>query len=156
AFFRSFQHWVRENLSTIFVDDWAGVRIILIGFSMALAVLTATAMHEFGHFLGGLIGGLRFRSLRFGPVMVRRPFRISRYRGPESVALGHAFMVPTGGERLRLKYVLMLLAGPLANLLSAYAVFKLPFKLALTSGFFVASSIFFGITNLIPLTWPAV
>jgi hypothetical protein len=48
----------------------------------------------------------------------------------------------------------MLLAGPLANLLSVYAVFSLPFKLSLTSGFFVAFSIYMGIGNLIPTSWP--
>jgi hypothetical protein len=155
-FVQSFLHWVGKNLAAIFVDEWAGVRLILTGFSMALAGLAAIAVHECGHLVAGLIGGLRFRSLRFGRVMVKRPLRISRYRGPQTVALGHAFMTPTNGNGLRSRYAAMLLAGPLANLLWAYVIFTLPFKLTLTSGFFVVFSSYLGIVSLIPFTWPSV
>jgi hypothetical protein len=146
AFFR----WAGWNFKLLFGDDWAGVRIILTGFAIALVVLTAIATHECGHFLVGLAVGFRFRSLHVWRLQIDGKLQMSRYKPSEGEVYGGTLFFPKEMRNRPLSVACMTLAGPLANLLSGYLLFILPFDKSFISGSYILASFFFGLENLVP------
>ncbi|MGH7451557.1 MAG: hypothetical protein ACRENG_09455, partial [bacterium] len=108
------------------------------------------AVHEIGHVLGGLGAGFRFSSLRIGPLQFDRRLHMSFYRGPGAAINGVANMIPVTTDKLALRGMALVLAGPVANILSGCAVLLLPFSKGFSSGLFILVSIANGLTDLLP------
>ena len=150
-----FERWFATHFKLLMANpDWAGVRLLLTGLAIALVCSAAIAIHECGHLLAGLALGFRCKSFRFGRVKIEPGWKISRYQNPEDAALGWAHMVPVRWQRLRPRTAAMILAGPMANLLSAYLQIKLWPDQSLISGSFLGVSIFMGLLNLLPIRIP--
>jgi hypothetical protein len=124
--------------------------IVGFGLSALAAFYLMLALHELGHVAAGLCVGFRCRSLRIGPLLFSRPFRVSLYRGPGAVVNGVAELIPVATDKLAWRGVAMVLGGPLANFLSAIAVFLLPLPITLFTGLFIAFSIANGMNDLFP------
>ena len=111
------------------------------------------AIHETGHLIFGLLAGLRFNFISFGPLLINREFKASLHWKRRTGAGGVTSMVPNGSDRLRSRLLFMILGGPLANLISAAVALVLKsgsgsFASAL-SGFIMISATM-GLANLIP------
>jgi hypothetical protein len=144
------RQWLLTDFGTWFLDQWAGIGIVGFGLSVLGAFYLMLAFHELGHVAAGLCVGFRCRSLRVGPLLFNRPFRVSLYRGPGAVVNGVAELIPVATDKLAWRGVAMVLGGPVANFLSAIVVFLLPFPMAVFSGCFIAFSIANGVNDLFP------
>lgn len=153
-FMKRFLAWAARNFMLMMSDHWALLRLFATLYGIALACLAAIAIHECGHLLAGLATGFRCESFRFGRFRIEKGFKISRYQNLEDASLGWAKMVPVYSEHLRWRSFAMIVAGPLANLLSACLVIKLLPDPSFISGSFIAVSIYFGIGNLLPISIP--
>lgn len=112
------------------------------------------AVHELGHVLGGLLVGFRFHSLRIGPVQIDRPFRISLYKGPGAAFTGAAMIVPVATDNLVRNGIVMVGAGPAANVLAGALVLILPFAGGVFWNVFAVASIANGLMDLLPFRSP--
>jgi hypothetical protein len=153
-FMKRFLAWAARNFMLMMSDHWALLRLFATLYGIALACSLSIAIHECGHLLAGLATGFRCESFRFGRFKIEKGFKVSRYQNLEDASIGWARMVPVHSERLRWRSVVMILAGPLANLLSAYFVIKLLSDPSFISGSFIAVSIYLGIANLLPIRVP--
>jgi hypothetical protein len=150
SFMSTFLSWIGRNLKVL-LDEWGGLGIIVTGFAIALICLAVIAIHECGHMLIGMALGFRCKSLRVGRFKIDRGFRISRHRDSGDAILGYAEMIPRRWHNIRTRMTFMLLAGPIASLLSGCAVLLLLPSQTLISGSFVGISFFFGVSSLLPL-----
>lgn len=143
--------WVLANSERLF-PGWTSTRFLSAGFAIFLVMFAAIVIHESGHLLVGLCVGFRFNGMHIGPMQIDRPFRISRYRGAGSAhwLSGAVNLLPKKTDRLSLRALLMVFAGPAANLLSAYVVFLLPYSRGFASNFFIFFSALTGVVSLIP------
>jgi hypothetical protein len=89
---------VRQHLTAIFPElfpaRWTVAAMVSFGLMAILVAFAAVAVHELGHVLGGLCAGFRFNSLRIGPLLIHRGFRISQYRGWGAWLGGAAQVIP--------------------------------------------------------------
>jgi hypothetical protein len=151
-FLSSFFSWLANNIKLLMADpDWAGVQLLATGFAIALACLAAIAVHECGHVIAGMVLGFRFESIRFGRVRIDRGFHVSRHADSGEPTLGWAVMRPQHWDNIRSRTAIMVADGPLASLLSGYAVLSLLPRHGLISGSYIAVSFWFGLGNLLPL-----
>jgi hypothetical protein len=85
---------------------------------VALGGLLALLVHEAGHVLGGLLGGMRFRFAAVGPLQLRgeegRRVRLGLNRHL-ALASGVVACVPADARRLRARMALFTAGGPLAS-----------------------------------------
>lgn len=83
---------------------------------MLLVSFIGTAVHEAGHALAGRLVGFRFVACRVGPITMTRTQRGIRI-GPstDSVFGGYANCLPMVGGRLRARYAVFVIGGPLAT-----------------------------------------
>jgi len=121
-----------------------------------LASLAPIAIHEMAHALVGVAAGFRFNSLRVGRLQFDRPFRFSLYRGRGTGSGGWASLFPVKQDKLILRAVLMILAGPLSNLFSIAVVLALPYSKGAVSLAFLYVSALLGVLNLVPFRSRAV
>jgi hypothetical protein len=149
-FMKRFLAWAGRNFLLIMSDQWGTLRLLATLYGIALICLLSIAIHELGHLLAGLATGFHCESFRAGRFVVSKDFKISRYRNLADERVGWADMVPIRWEGLRARYAVMVLSGPLANLLSAYVTIHFWKTQSLISGAFIGVSIFLGLTNLIP------
>jgi Zn-dependent protease len=121
-------------------------------FCPLLAVFMVIVVHELGHLLAGWSVGFRFISIRFGPIQIVRPFRISLARKDHqrAGASGSTGMFPTNIKGIRVRMLTMVLGGPTANLLCACAVILIVPGISIFRDWFVLLSLLTGIGNLIP------
>lgn len=89
--------------------------LVLLFFCQYICII----IHETGHLAAGLIAGLRFNFISFGPLLINRDGKVSLHWKQGSGAAGLTSMIPNGNHRLRWRLLVMILGGPLANLLSA-------------------------------------
>ncbi len=141
--------WASRQLAQMFpARPWTAIDVVRIAGSIAVATVVIVAIHEIGHAVGGAAAGLRFSSLRVGPLQLDHRFRISRYRGPGAWSWGAASLVPVTTRHLRARAVAATLGGPAANLLSAWlclAVPATPF-----TRLFIAGSVIGALLDLLP------
>ncbi len=104
--------------------------LLLIARPLAFpALLLSVTLHELGHIVTARLLGLRFSSLSISPF--------------------GAALTPLGGMGGYREEILVALAGPCINLLSALSLSKATSNTFLN--FFVISSIFLGLLNLLPI-----
>jgi hypothetical protein len=119
-----------------------------------LAVIVTLVVHEFGHLIAGLAVGLKFVAIRLGPVQINRPFRISlELTGGR--ASGAISMVPRHETGARWRYLVMILAGPAANLLSVLGILLLVGHTSVFTNWFLLVSTVIGVCNLVPFKNPS-
>lgn len=123
--------------------------LLLIPFAILATVYCAVLIHELGHVLGGILVGFRFNSLRVSRLQIDRPFKLSLYRGKSAGAGGWASMFPTKTDRLAWRGLVMIFAGPAANLLTVSVLLLFPAGGPLLAWFFT-SSLILGLINLLP------
>jgi hypothetical protein len=134
----------------------AASNILLFAASTVLIAFAAVAIHELGHILAGLAAGFRFNAMRIGPFQFDRPFRISRYRGPGAWTGGGASLFPANTDNLARRAMVMIVAGPVANILTGSALLLVPYSKGYFSWVFIFCSIFGGMVELlIPFRIPA-
>jgi hypothetical protein len=141
--------WVLSDWEQLFAA-WTASRIFSAGLVIVMALLVTIVIHESGHLLAGLCVGFRFSSMHIGRIQIDRPFRISRYQGPGGWLSGSASLLPSKTEKLGLRALAITFAGPAANLLSAYAVFLLPYSKGFASKSFIFLSALSGVLSLVP------
>jgi hypothetical protein len=144
------RQWFLTDFRPWILDQWAGIGIVGFGVSALVAFYMMLAIHELGHVVAGLCLGFRLRSLRIGPVLFKRPFRMSLYRGPGAVVNGVAELYPVATDKLAWRGVAMVMGGPVANVLSALVVLILPVPITVFSALFIAFSIANGVNDLFP------
>jgi hypothetical protein len=144
------RQWILTDLPQRFSGHWTGSRLIAEVVLILGVLFVMVAVHETGHVLGGLCAGFRFKSIRVGPVKFDRPFGLSFYRGPGAAFNGVAQVVPMTTDRLWLRSMAMVVAGPAANILSGLVVLVLPFPKGIAAGCFIVASIANGLTDLLP------
>ena len=111
-------------------------------------------VHEVGHLVCGLCVGFRLMSIRFGPLRISPPFRVSVRFERKTGAAGLVSMIPGKSENLRSRAVVFILGGPVANLLAGFFILFLKIG-GPTASVFAALSILVGAANLVPfVTWP--
>ena len=126
-------------------------QFILLVCDFFLGFALATTVHETAHAVVGVWVGFDFHSLRIGPLQVERPFRLSLFRGASTVAVGWAGMIPVKTDAMALRMGAVVIAGPVANLLTGFTVLSLPFSKGPLSNMFVLCALFMGVLNLLPL-----
>jgi Peptidase family M50 len=110
-------------------------------------------VHETGHLIAGLCAGLRFNFISFGPLLINRDLKASFHWKQRSGAVGLTSMLPNGSHQLRWRLLIMVLGGPLANLMSAAAVMIYQVHSGNSSsvlGVFVWVSVYLGLGSLVP------
>jgi hypothetical protein len=116
----------------------------------AAAVALAVVLHELAHLLAGLGAGFGFNQLRIARLQIDAPFRLSIYRGRGTGSGGWASLFPVRQNRLVVRALAMVAAGPVANLLSAAAVLAFVPSLGFFPMAFVIASLILGVVNLVP------
>jgi Peptidase family M50 len=140
--------WISRNLQTIYRVNWAGARSFIATFLTAVVIVMVLIVHEAGHVLAGVAVGFRWKHVRVGRIQLDRSLRFSQTSGAES--LGGTLFFAEEMKGRRLKCIVVLASGPLANLLSGLLVLILPGQKSLVAGLFIAVSFYSGVINLIP------
>jgi hypothetical protein len=135
---------------------WTPATMLLYVLFVFVATFSAVAIHELAHALVGVAAGFRFNSLRIGRLQFDRNFRISLYRGRSTGSGGWASLFPVRQDKLILRAIFMLLAGPASNLISVTMLLLLPFSKGMFSALFIYISLFLGLMNLVPFRSRAV
>ena len=125
-FARSGARWILGALGRNTPQQWTPATAVFYFFSLFAASFVAVAIHEMSHVLVGVLVGFRFNSLRVGRLQFDRPFRISLYRGRGTGSGGWASLFPVKQDKLIVRAIAMLLAGPAANLVSICLLLLLP------------------------------
>jgi hypothetical protein len=123
--------------------------LVLLPLAVLATVYSAILIHELGHIVGGILVGFRFSSLRVSRIQIDRPFKVSLYRGKNAGAGGWARMFPTKTDHLAWRALVMIAAGPAANLLTVSVLLLFPAGGPLLAWFFT-SSLIIGLINLLP------
>jgi hypothetical protein len=142
--------WARVTFAQTLAGQLVPVRLLAVALAVVLTFYAAVAVHEVGHVLAGVAAGFRFNSFRVGVIHINAPFRLSRYRGGQARAVGLASLFPGTTDRLAARTLVMLLAGPLSNLVTGVGVLLLPFHKGVLMGGFAGWSIVLGAANLLP------
>jgi hypothetical protein len=155
-FVRSGARAIASMTGPLDIGHWNGATPILYFFALLAASFTAVATHEIAHAVVGVLVGFRFNSLRIGRLQFDRPFRVSLYRGRGTGSGGWASLFPVGQDRLILRTVIMLLAGPVSNLVSVFLLVLLPHFNGMFSALLFYISLLLGLMNLVPFRSRAV
>ena len=132
--------------------------VALLAMPLAFAaMLVQMLVHELGHALVGQWMGGRILRVIVGPwrwERFRSGMRRRKSRGLKGIG-GLAQTVLPDGPQFQRAYALMLLGGPLANLLAAAIAWLLmpwlaPWPLTLAAGIFIVFGLLFGLLNLLP------
>lgn len=128
-----------------------------------LAILLAVTVHELGHLIAGWMVGFRFSSITVGPVSLLLEYGAIKVRVRRRLpAGGYAGMHIDRVSRLRQRFLIFSVAGPLANLFSASATALFLSYVPMTgtwlstfADLFWIISLFFGIVSLLPFRFGA-
>lgn len=138
--------------------------VIAIFFLLPVAFFVTIVVHELGHLIGALANGFRFRVLTLGPWSILSTNSGVRHRFSVSV------MSMLGGQQISSppvqgasdrQYVIYLLGGGVANIVTGAAALALVYTVALPAVlaffllFFAVFSLLLGPVNLLPITTAA-
>ena len=116
-------------------------------FLIALAVYLLVALiHELGHLAGGLLAGFTFRHIRVSVLMFNHANRVSFVPDLNRLLTGETRFWPPKDDA-RGRYVAMVMAGPLANLVTGILFFLVSNEI----GMFVVISLVVGVSDLFPM-----
>jgi len=131
--------------------DVAGPLMLWLMFTPWLALFAIIGVHELGHVMAGRCTGFRIIGMYLGPIEIVPLFRMKLRRKPRLPgAAGLTVLVPLHSRNLRSRAVVMLLAGPIANLVTGFALALLVPNYGLFSGCFIFFSLLVGFINLLP------
>jgi len=147
--FRSVTQSFLTALNRMLPDHSTITLVLYLPVALAASFL-AVAIHESAHAVVGVLVGFHFNSLRIGRVQFDRPFRISLYRGRGSGAGGWASLFPVKQDKLVVRAIIMLLAGPFSNLISVGLLYALSYPKGMFSAWFIYVSLVLGVVNLLP------
>jgi hypothetical protein len=142
---RPAEHFLVTTLDSI-SSNWGP---LIIAALLPCLLFAVVVVHEIGHLVCGLCVGFRLMSVRFGPVRISPPFRVSVKFEPKTGASGLVSMIPGKSENLRSRAMIFILGGPVANLLAGFFIPFLKVGGPLAS-VFATLSILIGAANLIP------
>lgn len=142
---RPANHFIDTTLDSI-ASNWGPLTIPALLPFLLFAVIV---VHEIGHLICGLSVGFRLTSIRFGPLRISPPFRVSFRFEPKTGASGLVSMIPGQSKNLRSRAMIFILGGPVANLLTGFFILFLKVGGPLAS-VFATLSIFIGAANLVP------
>lgn len=143
-------------------EDFSGMELLYLYIQliiyMCLAVYLQMVMHEFGHFVFGLLTGYRFTSFRIGSFMwMKQDEKIRFFRMSVAGTGGQCLMAPPDMVNGKMPYVLYNLGGSIMNMFTALlflAFYFLGREIPYISIFFLITSIFgaaFALGNGIPM-----
>jgi hypothetical protein len=133
----------------LIADDTSFVDVVSWFAYLWLAILAVIIVHELGHLLAGWAAGLKLVAVRFGPVQISPPLRVSFQRNLIRGASGWTNMVPASANRIRGRLLVFVLGGPLANLFFGLAIALIQ-DVSTFVGWFAFASTLLGLVNLIP------
>lgn len=142
---RPAQHFLDTTVDSI-ASKWGP---LIIPAVLPFLLFAVVVVHEIGHLVCGLCVGFRLMSIRFGPLRISPPFRVSVKFEPKTGASGFVSMIPGKSENLRSRAVVFILGGPVANLLAGFFILFLKVGGPLVS-VFATLSISIGAANLVP------
>jgi hypothetical protein len=124
-------------------------------FVIAAVWMLLVLIHELGHVVGGSLVGFRFNYIRIGPFTIDRSGKITQHWTWHVLASGQTLAKPVSGTALKWRYCFYFVAGPAANLITAFCVFKImPRNNSLPAAIGLAiflGSILMGFVNLLPV-----
>ena len=133
----------------------AAVLLMKTFFVLAAVWMLLVLIHEVGHLVGGWLVGFRFNSIRVGPFTIERSGKITQRWTWHDLASGLTLARPVSGTALRWRYCFYFVAGPAANLITAFCAFKImPRNNSLPAAIGLAvflGSTFMGFVNLLPV-----
>jgi len=131
--------------------DVAGPLMLWLMFTPWLALFAIVGMHELGHVMAGKCTGFRIIGMYLGPIEIVPLFRMKlRRKARLPGAAGLTVLVPLHSHNLRSRAVVMLLAGPITNLVTGFGLALLVPNYGLFSGSFIFFSLIVGFINLLP------
>jgi hypothetical protein len=91
--------------------------IVLVFFVMGFVLLVwlATLIHELGHFVAGLLVGLRFDCINIGPFIYERKVPTRKFRIRPTLFTGFTEMSLDKVRRVRKRLIVFSLGGPCAS-----------------------------------------
>lgn len=119
----------------------------------------ALILHEAGHLLGGLWGGMKPEMLVVGPLKVAFPNSWPRFalNREFSIWMGLATCVPPKGNPSMFRLVMMIAGGPTISLLSGLVGYVVWVRLGgvwgLIAAFYSVASTVLGLAALLPFHW---
>jgi hypothetical protein len=123
-------------------------------FVLAAVWMLLVLIHEVGHLIGGLLAGFRLNQIRIGPFTIERSGKITQHWTWHNLASGATHAVPLSRSALRWRFCFYFVAGPAANLITAFCAFKImPRNNSLAAALGLAvflGSTFMGFANLLP------
>jgi hypothetical protein len=145
-------------------SEWASVHgmfrpaMLLMMLSIACALTVTAVIHESGHALAGAVFGMKLLALTIGPFRWRRRDGVWRCKLSQQIFGGSVSSAPTRPDQPAWQDAIIVLAGPLANLLSAPLFFRLLIASPGTRlahiwfflGFMVTLSLVVPVLNLVP------
>jgi len=147
---------LHDMISAMALPTYSAIALALFLPAVFSASFLAVAIHESAHAVVGVLAGFHFNSLRVSRIQFDRPFRISLYRGRGTGAGGWASLLPVKQDKLILRTIIMLLAGPFSNLISVGLLYALSYPKGMFSAWFMYVSLFLGVMNLLPFRSRAV
>ncbi len=118
--------WILTTFAPVYEGEISPAYLLWCFLAIILSWFAAIAVHECGHAVVGACVGFRINSVRISRLEFHRPFRIAIYKGRGTGAGGWATMLLLKQDRIILRTVAMIFAGPGANLLSLALVLMLP------------------------------
>ncbi len=114
---------VRYSFSSM-KEDFSGMELLYLYIQliiyMYLAICLQIVMHEFGHFVFGLLTGYRFTSFRIGSFMwMKQDGKIRFFRMSVAGTGGQCLMAPPDMVNRKMPYALYNLGGSIMNMLTA-------------------------------------
>ncbi|HLK53483.1 MAG TPA: M50 family metallopeptidase [Candidatus Angelobacter sp.] len=146
AFSGSGLPWLRQRVDNADSSKMGWTAGLLLLFAVAVM---AIIVHELGHFFAGKSAGFRFRYICIGPIQLDHSFKLSYSRNRGTSRLGAVSFFPGEMRNHPWKHMLMVIAGPAANIVCAI-VFLLPFDKSFFLIIFAGISAYLGIINLVP------
>jgi hypothetical protein len=143
---RSANNFLDKAINLILSEGWRAVASVSL---LPLFLFSVIVIHEVGHLVLGFLVGFRLIAIRFGPIHISLPFRISFKFEKKTGRSGFANMIPVRSDRLRSRAIVFIAGGPLANLMVGAIILSLGFGRPLAAAF-AALSIVVGLANLIP------
>ena len=116
--------------------EFLPLQMLLWLLSLVLAWFVAITVHEFGHIVGGWLGGMRFWMCMIGPLRIQQKenrIAIDFKRNVTSLS-GFVVMLPVSPDHIQRRMVLLIGGGPLFSLLGAILIFGVSYLIDILIG----------------------